>query len=109
MEGRLDGHRGDVAASYLKEHVALHCKPGTAKLYRSVVKRSSCLPTATLPWSRLTLTIASTRPESAKKLANERHSSRTNPPPGYAPVCLRGVLVPIMFLTLWSDADYSHG
>ena len=29
----------DVAARYLKEHVALHCKPGTAKLYRSVVKR----------------------------------------------------------------------
>ena len=29
----------DVAARYLKENVALHCKPGTAKLYRSVVKR----------------------------------------------------------------------
>ena len=29
----------DVAARYLKEHVALHCKPGTAKLYRSVVER----------------------------------------------------------------------
>ena len=29
----------DVAARYLKEHVALHCKPGTAKLYRSVVQR----------------------------------------------------------------------
>ena len=29
----------DVAARYLKEPVALHCKPGTAKLYRSVVKR----------------------------------------------------------------------
>ena len=27
----------DVAARYLKEHVALHCKPGTAKLYRSVL------------------------------------------------------------------------
>ena len=24
----------DVAARYLREHVALHCKPGTAKLYR---------------------------------------------------------------------------
>ena len=29
----------DVAARYLKEHVALHCKPGTAKLYRSVLER----------------------------------------------------------------------
>ena len=29
----------DVVARYLKEHVALHCKPGTAKLYRSVVER----------------------------------------------------------------------
>ena len=29
----------DVAARYPKEHVALHCKPDTAKLYLSVVKR----------------------------------------------------------------------
>ena len=29
----------DLAARYLKEHVALHCKPDTAKLYRSAVQR----------------------------------------------------------------------
>ena len=29
----------DLAARYLKEHVALHCKPHTAKLYRSAVQR----------------------------------------------------------------------
>ena len=29
----------DVVARYFKEHVPLHCKPGTAKLYRSVVQR----------------------------------------------------------------------
>ena len=29
----------DVATRYLIEHVPLHCKPGTAKMYRSVVTR----------------------------------------------------------------------
>ena len=29
----------DLAARYLKEHVALHCNPHTAKLYRSAVQR----------------------------------------------------------------------
>ena len=29
----------ELAARYFKEHVALHCKPHTAKLYRSVVER----------------------------------------------------------------------
>ena len=29
----------ELAARYFKEHVALHCKPHTAKLYRSVMER----------------------------------------------------------------------
>ena len=35
----IGGTVADLPARYLKEHDSLHCKPGTAKLYRSVVER----------------------------------------------------------------------